>query len=207
MSAAAFRATYSDWRLIKGRKVVQIVFELPLELSGSAYDALGGMPNTAAEVWCGIARLDVSKIGGNEVANGEALSLSNPGLASPSIHEGEAAGPSTLAVTLSATTASASRRGEPSPDKPLKERKPTKPEDRLKLKAALLCSAPMFWTYFGERLGQTINNAETAATFLRGLCGVTSRREIISNTPAGDKFEQLYSDFTIWRDHPELVTS
>jgi len=57
VTAAAFQATYSDMRLIKGRKVVQFVFEVPLEASNEAYDVLGGMPNPAAEVWCAIARL------------------------------------------------------------------------------------------------------------------------------------------------------
>ena len=55
--AAAFTSTYSDWRLIKGRKVVQIVLEIPLEAANEAYAVLGGMPNPAAETWCAIARL------------------------------------------------------------------------------------------------------------------------------------------------------
>jgi len=58
---SAFRATYSDFRLVRGRKVVQFVFEVPLELAGEAYQVLGGMPNPASEVWCGIARLDPSR--------------------------------------------------------------------------------------------------------------------------------------------------
>src|SRR5690348_1035465 len=57
MTAAAFQATYSDWKVVKGRKVVQVVFELPLETADAAYQALGGMPIPANEVWCGIARL------------------------------------------------------------------------------------------------------------------------------------------------------
>jgi len=57
MTAAAFQATYSDWKVVKGRKVVQVVFELPLETADAAYQALGGMPVPANEVWCGIARL------------------------------------------------------------------------------------------------------------------------------------------------------
>jgi hypothetical protein len=61
MTTAAFRASYSDWKVIKGRKVVQIVFEMPLETADQAYQALGGMPIAAHEVWCGIARLDPSK--------------------------------------------------------------------------------------------------------------------------------------------------
>ncbi len=56
--AAAFTATYSDWRLIKGRKVVQVVLEIPLETSDAAYQVLGGMPNPAAETWCAVARLN-----------------------------------------------------------------------------------------------------------------------------------------------------
>ncbi len=59
MSApAAFRATYSDWKLIRSRKVVQVVLEIPLEASGQAYDVLGGMPNPGAETWCAVARLN-----------------------------------------------------------------------------------------------------------------------------------------------------
>lgn len=61
MTAAAFSATYSDWKVIKGRKVVQIVFELPLEKSDEAYQVLGGMPIAATEKWCAIARLNPNK--------------------------------------------------------------------------------------------------------------------------------------------------
>ena len=58
--AAAFRATYSDLKLIKGRKVVQFVFEVPIEESNKAYEVLGGMPNPAVSMWCAIARLESS---------------------------------------------------------------------------------------------------------------------------------------------------
>lgn len=56
--SAAFQATYADWKVIKTRKLVQVILELPLEHSDAAYQALGGMPNVAAEVWVGVARLD-----------------------------------------------------------------------------------------------------------------------------------------------------
>jgi hypothetical protein len=55
--AAAFQASYSDWKLIRTRKCVQIVFEVPMETADTAYQALGGMPNPAAESWFAIARL------------------------------------------------------------------------------------------------------------------------------------------------------
>lgn len=56
-NAAAFQATFSDWKLIKGRKVVQVVLEIPLELADQAYRVLGGMPDPGKSVWCAVARL------------------------------------------------------------------------------------------------------------------------------------------------------
>jgi hypothetical protein len=54
---AAFRACYSDWKLIRTRKVVQIVLEVPIEEADAAYQVLGGMPNPAESFWCAVARL------------------------------------------------------------------------------------------------------------------------------------------------------
>lgn len=54
---AAFSATYSDLRLIKGRKVVQFVFEVPLEAAEHAMNVLGGMPSPMSEQWFAIARM------------------------------------------------------------------------------------------------------------------------------------------------------
>jgi len=55
--AAAFTATYSNWRVVQGRKVVQIVMEVPLEAAHHAYNVLGGMPNVDSETWFAIARM------------------------------------------------------------------------------------------------------------------------------------------------------
>ncbi len=60
-ASAVFEATYADWKLIKTRKVVQIVLEVPVEAADHAYQVLGGMPNHAAEAWLAIAKLDKSK--------------------------------------------------------------------------------------------------------------------------------------------------
>lgn len=54
---AAFRATYSDWRLVKTRGVVQVIFEVPLADSDNAYEILGGMPQHGNERWFGIAAI------------------------------------------------------------------------------------------------------------------------------------------------------
>jgi len=57
MSASAFKATYSDWKLVKTRGVIQIVFEVPLADADKAYEVLGGMPNFGTEQWFGIAAM------------------------------------------------------------------------------------------------------------------------------------------------------
>jgi len=54
---AAFRACYSDWKLVKTRGVVQVVMEIPLQDADAAYEVLGGMPAPATERWFGIAAL------------------------------------------------------------------------------------------------------------------------------------------------------
>lgn len=53
----AFKATYSDWKLIKTRGVIQVVFEVPLHDEQAALDVLGGMPKPEKERWFGIAPL------------------------------------------------------------------------------------------------------------------------------------------------------
>ena len=53
----AFKAVYADWKLIKTRSVVQVVFELPVEQADQAYEVLGGMPVAAKERWFGVAAI------------------------------------------------------------------------------------------------------------------------------------------------------
>jgi hypothetical protein len=56
--AAATQGTFADFRLIKGRKVCQIVIEVPIEQADQALAALGGLPQPATEAWVAIARLE-----------------------------------------------------------------------------------------------------------------------------------------------------
>lgn len=61
MTDLAFRATYSDWKLIKTRGVVQVIFEVPLADHDVAYQVVGGMPNSSNERWFAIAPLDLTR--------------------------------------------------------------------------------------------------------------------------------------------------
>ena len=54
------KATFSDWRPVKGRKVLQMVFEIPLEQTSEVLTMLGA-PMPDSETWCAIALLDMRK--------------------------------------------------------------------------------------------------------------------------------------------------
>lgn len=55
----AFQGTYSDFRLVKGRKVAQIVVEVPIEAADHALEVLGGVPRPDAERHVAVARLQI----------------------------------------------------------------------------------------------------------------------------------------------------
>ena len=56
MTKAAILATFADWRTVKGRKVLQLIFEVPLEDQAKVLTHLGA-PMPMSEMWCGIARV------------------------------------------------------------------------------------------------------------------------------------------------------
>lgn len=59
--ADAILGTYSDFKLVKTRSVVQVVIEVPVERSKEVTDLLG-MPMPGSEIHIGFARIDVSKM-------------------------------------------------------------------------------------------------------------------------------------------------
>jgi hypothetical protein len=52
-----FRATFHNFKPVLGRKVVQLIFEAPLEELPNII-AITGAPNPAEAPWFGIARLN-----------------------------------------------------------------------------------------------------------------------------------------------------
>ena len=165
MKPAAFQATFTDWRLIKGRKVVQIVFEVSIEAADAAYHVLGGMPDPGASVWCAVARLitDERKVVSHALTD-----------------------------TPNATAT----------EKPALPAAPAARVNRLTRLAGICCNDARFWRFLTEHEMPVRNNGE-AATAVRLICHVGSRREIISGTQAGDAWDELYSKFVAWRDAPE----
>jgi hypothetical protein len=55
---AAIQATFSDVKLIRSRKVCQIILEIPLEQADAALATLGGIPQPHSERWVALARLN-----------------------------------------------------------------------------------------------------------------------------------------------------
>jgi len=53
---AAIAGTYSDFKIIRSRKVAQLVVEVPIEQAQALITALG-LPNPAEETWVAVARL------------------------------------------------------------------------------------------------------------------------------------------------------
>jgi hypothetical protein len=54
---AAMQADYCDLRFIKGRKVIQVVLELPIE-AGAQFVSMFGTPDPSKTIPVGIARID-----------------------------------------------------------------------------------------------------------------------------------------------------
>jgi hypothetical protein len=58
MSAPAiFEATYSDMKIVRSRKVMQVIVEMPIE-NGQKFVSAFGMPSPGEETWVALARLD-----------------------------------------------------------------------------------------------------------------------------------------------------
>lgn len=133
---AIIKATFSEWRMVKGRKVLQIICEVPLEAQAEVFGALGApMPDT--DTWVAIARLRPEAV------------------ATPEL--------------------------EP----------PHKPKSLAQI-AGIICNEPAFWTYI------KVKDADEAARYVRGHCGVSSRAALDSNEDAALAFRTLRTDYDLW---------
>lgn len=54
--ADAFSATFHTTKFVLGRKVMQVILEVPMEKANEVYDVLG-YPNPAESKWVGVALL------------------------------------------------------------------------------------------------------------------------------------------------------
>jgi len=61
MNERVIQATFSDWRTVKTRKSLQLIFEVPLEQQEQVLKMLGA-PMPDQEIWCVIARLNLKVV-------------------------------------------------------------------------------------------------------------------------------------------------
>lgn len=57
MTDAVTQATFSGLKIVQGRKVAQLIFEIAIEQADTALEALGGLPRSDNPKWVAIARL------------------------------------------------------------------------------------------------------------------------------------------------------
>jgi hypothetical protein len=168
MTAAAFRATYSDWRVVKGRKVVQVVFEVPIESADLAYQVVGGMPHPGTEAWFGIAKLD------------------------PRQQQEEQAAPRKAPVPTAQP-----RQGSPTTPHPAGAPKHNYAQ-RLGIACSQPAFWQFVRGKIPQKHYINVDNVDseaTAADAVRFICGVTSRRDTHVGSPAGDKARDLLLDY------------
>lgn len=63
--------SFSDFRTVKGRKVAQLILEIPIEAADHALSVLGGVPRPDADRWCALVRLDKAAASGAAASRSE----------------------------------------------------------------------------------------------------------------------------------------
>lgn len=174
--AAAFRAVYTDWRLIKGRKVVQVVLELPIEQADQAYRALNGMPNPAESAWVAVARLKPER------------QVVQDRLAKPAHDNAQPASEPEPPVRARKPVA---------PEKRLAQQAGIMCSDKMFQR--FLAVHEMLGKHRAEGYDVPEYMEEVSARAVRLICGVKSRSEIVPGTPAAAEWDRLLSKFTAWK--------
>jgi hypothetical protein len=169
MTDAAILATFADWRTVKGRKVLQLVFEVPLEDQAKVLSHLGP-PMPMAEIWCGIARIEKEPVARKGKAGGAA--------------DGNDA--AALGVT-DPVKPPATKSPRKWPDMP--------PSSR----AALWCKEPMAWAWLEATGEVAIHDELDAATELKTRLNITSRAEIVEGSRAAAELSHMIGNYNAWR--------
>lgn len=167
---AAIQASYADYRRVKGRKVLQLIFEVPLEQAPQVHEAFGE-PLPDGTTWVAVARIDKTVAEMSPQAAG--------GFARAAALEPERR-------TEIARNAAKKRWG----DLPLVQRAAIMCEDKTFLQFLKEDRE------YSEQLD--IANGDVPS-FVRHACMVNSRSELDSNEFAGKAFIKLERKFQAWK--------
>lgn len=173
---AAILATFSDLKLIKTRKVAQLVFEVPIESVRSATEALGW---PTGEQWCGIARVVTKPAGGTDLNRGGADQSRQR------LNETPPAGPFGDAQNREDGTARPTATTSPKPNS---------------TRAVMMAKDEGFWQFINSQYPSYFVNDEVQADrAIKELCGVSSKAELNANGPAVHKFNRMRAAFRDWQ--------
>jgi hypothetical protein len=183
---AAIQASFSDFRLIKGRKTAQLILEIPIEGADAALAALGGIPQPHSERWVGVARL-------NGVAT---VPLAN----NAPLTNG--------AVWVEGENSYQYQNGDWVPNNPYQSGKrpgdvakaePEENNTKLSLQAVMRCKDPLFWRFLNTQTVQPVEDETDAAWVVRQLCGVESRSGLNTDPHAAALWRILDAKFLVWK--------
>lgn len=172
------KATFSDFRMVKTRKVLQIVCEVPLEQAQRALKILG-VPDPGAETWVALAVLDLSKQDAQEKAVGHP-------------DGNQAQPPQTPAGDGPIAGGNTPKARRPFHELPLSQQ------------AAIRCGEPSFqeWCGFGPHvrfsdgaIPTERERADGAASRVRQDCDVESRSELDTNPEAAARWRALETQY------------
>lgn len=184
------RADYSNWRPVAGRKVLQLILEVPIEQTADVMEKLG-FPLPGESKWVAVALLENGKPA-SESEGGILNQTPKPsgGTDAREIRIGSVPSP-TSAITAKAGTSEIHN----------KERKPFASLP-LSQQAAIRCSDPEFRKFLARNSQAFLMfDTDMAADEVRSFCGVGSRREldIEENTASRRLWAELDGEYQAWR--------
>lgn len=173
---AAILATFSDLKLVKGRKCAQLIFEVPIEQAASAVTILG-MPNPAKEIWCGIAVTNLK--GSTGSADESRLRAASPAQVEP----------------FKAELADGDHSGQLAQLE--REQPPARPNPHIRRFMAL-ANDTGFWNFTRRIKGQIVKDASEAETLLKFTLGIKSKTELTDGSEAAETLRVIAHEFNNW---------
>lgn len=64
--------------------------------------------------------------------------------------------------------------------------------------AAFHCGKPLFRQFLGDMMNKTVQGPDEAATIVRAVCGVASRKALDTDPEAARRWRDLKADFDNW---------
>lgn len=197
---AAIRASFSDFRIIKGRKQAQLILEVPIEEADNALAVLGGIPQPQSDCWVAVARLN-----GKQKTESYGDQLRRVMANQAFLTEG--------AVWVEGEDSYQYQNGDWVPNNPnQKGQYPTHakrpgPKEKqrwedlkLSMQAGIRCNEPAFQRFMREGYDSEVHgdDDEDAANAVRHICGVNSRSGLNDNPEAAERWRQLERSYQAW---------